>query len=1468
MWHLRRIHMESVGHPDARFDPLTVELTDAAGEPRSSVLWLENMGGKTSWLSLVFSTLRPSLTEFLGKPDKQLGDYILGTDTAHVILEFSQVAGIRTLTGSTTRLVLGQVIQWRQHRQEKARESAQLNRQLWGALVPPSAGSLSFEEVVELVRTDGAQRRPLADFTSQLADRMEGDVFRPDSNQSRWAEWLRHHGLDPDVFADQLKMSADEGSISERFHFETGDQLVKWAMPYIIPPKVPDGIAAVVDQVKDTLAQRPSLLAQQLFCSTVEGKLAYAAAQQNQLDEQRAEATVVWDSSLQVADQFRVAQTAAESAGEHHRTEAARFEKEAREAQSLRNQRQQQWRHAQLVAARLHHSEIAALHQQALVQLEEDQRRVDAWDLTAPLLRLGVIETRLRQIDSLLAEVDDQTRPLREAVTVAEERLGAKLGYLLHVEQATRLEAEERLTRQRAKTEQSDSAFKTANATHASAASDLATAEANLDQLDAEIAEAFHDGLLGRGQPLEEAVSARAAEVQRLEAEVGRLVAAAKAWEAAEAGALDTVEQARQKQADCRAAFEKASARSTAVLSAAERLLEQPEVAAAFDTVHPDVWHDGPTAADRLAKQAHSAAIERLSVELRSATDQRAVDWLDRTGLLPPSQDVEDALAVLEEHGIRSAFSGWELLRTQVPADRHVEVISRHPEVATGIVLTDPAELIAAIETLAGSTFTAPIVLSAEGLDLGGGPHPGIVVVPGPAALHDESAGLGEGQRRQAQLDAASAERGAVIEREQAAREARAQVLAFLKANPADSVAWLRSEESTCRVDLDEAEAGLRSADSAYAVVAALARGAAADVQLAREDRAEGERTLNTVRKLARSQTRRQHEELAATKARVRIDDAKRQMRAAESARATAVRQVESAQASIGEVGIRISQIESSLTRHGLIPPTDSPTPDAPVDTLERALEVARQELLAAAPPDQVVKEREGLMKESAESAALLRHHDEEVVNQARSLLAGPEGANGQTRDTATRAAKGRLSLAQRREALEHDALKKAEADLAEKEEIPQSRRRALDEEPSTAEEARALAERLATEASAALTQLDEANDRQTHHGRQADQADRTAQAFRREAEDLVTLLKRHATLMSRPTDVLDERRHASAWSGTPAQAEAERRQRETLLDEAAEYMRIATDERNDALNDVRHLANEQRDLLASDLPTLLPRLTDGHPDQRGKYAGELASQLHAYALTIENQLADLERHRRIVIDHLAGKVKETVKLLERMQRRTRLPAGLDEWSDRPFLQLIHPRLPETTTELSGRVATVVDQICDEPSKTPTSGMDLLYAAVSAAVGGPFHASILKPHKRLTDERVDISEMASFSGGQKVTAALVMFAALTRMRTEAHSSGQQSNAALPLLLDNPIGKANQATLMEVQQRVADAFGLQLVYTTGLHDVGALASFKNIVRLDGRENPRSGRVHVVLDGDDADLVYLDSIRLIQHDGAAG
>lgn len=1467
MWHLRRVHMASVGHPDARFDPLTIELTDTAGDPTSSVLWLENMGGKTSWLSLVFSTLCPSLNEFLGKPDKQLGDYVLATDTAHVILEFAQITGTRTLAGSGTRLVLGQVFQWREHRQEKARESAKLNRLLWAAVVPPHSAPVTFNTAVDLIQTGDVRRRPLGDFSSQLSDLMQGDVFRPDSNQSRWAEWLRNHGLAPEVFADELKMSADEGSISERFHFQTGDELVQWALPYIIPPDVPDGIATVVDKVRDTLAQRPSLLEQQQFCTTVEGKLSYAATQQHQLDEQRAEATTVWDSSLLLADQFRATVVATERTAEHHRVEEARFEQVARDAQSLRNQLRQQWRQAQLVAAQLHHTEVSSAHHDAFEDLSNCQERVEAWELTDVVRRLGEIESRLNQVDALLSEVEDQAAPLRQAVRAAETHLAAKLTDLRNAEEGALKQFDELLEQAKADDAQASDDFRRAQGTHTSATADVATAVSRLDQLDREIAQAHEDGLLAAGQPIEDAVSSLDAEVERLRAEVVRMTLAAETADAEVQTAREAVTVTRDGQTAARTRYERASAHSSAVTSAADRLLNSPAVAAAFQTAHPDLWHDGPTAADRLAQEADTAAMERVAIELNTASDRRAVDSLDRTGLLPPSPDVERILATLNDAGVRGAFSGWDVLRTQIPADAHADVIARHPGVVNGVVLTDGAGLAAAIEVTAGLSLTAPTVLAVAAVLHEERRTSPLVVLPGPVALHDESATPAETARRQARLDHADVDRDEVSERERIARNARSALTTFLENNPAAEVARLRSDAAQRLGELEAAEELVNQACEALENAELEARTTSALVQPARDAHAEADRDAIAVDRLAVSQSRRPEEKQALADANECVSGATRAMDEATNARAGAAERMARAGEQKSEVRIRMNDIDTSLKRNRLVP-VEEPAPPEPVDSLESALELARSALVAGAPPDELVREQLGLQKEQSELSVELRRRDGVVVTLARRLLSSPEGATADARGQASRKAKAQLASAHGREAIARESLEKAKADLLDKESIAPGRRAPLDDEPTTAAAARALAERLTSQAAAAEAEHDEAAASRDHHEREAERADSSVGAFQREADDMTELLRRHAVAMRRPADVLDERRDASPWSGSADQAEKVRRSRQVLLDEAAEYMRIATEDRNVALDDVRHLANQHQSLLAADLPTLLPRLTESDVDQRGSNAQDLAVQLHAYAMTIENQLADLERHRRIVIDHLTGKVKQTVKLLERMQRRTRLPAGLDEWSDRPFLQLNHPKLPETTDELAGRVATVVDRICAEPMKTPTSGMELLYASVSAAIGGPFTAAILKPHKRLTDERVDISEMASFSGGQKVTAALVMFAALTRLRTEAHSSGQQTNAALPLLLDNPIGKANQATLMEVQQRVADAFGLQLIYTTGLHDVGALASFKNIVRLDGRENPRSGNVHVVVDDKARDLVYLDSIRMVQHDGTAG
>jgi hypothetical protein len=67
-----------------------------------------------------------------------------------------------------------------------------------------------------------------------------------------------------------------------------------------------------------------------------------------------------------------------------------------------------------------------------------------------------------------------------------------------------------------------------------------------------------------------------------------------------------------------------------------------------------------------------------------------------------------------------------------------------------------------------------------------------------------------------------------------------------------------------------------------------------------------------------------------------------------------------------------------------------------------------------------------------------------------------------------------------------------------------------------------------------------------------------------------------------------------------------------------------------------------------------------------------------------------------------------------------------------------------------------------------------------------------------------------------------------------------------LFLDNPIGRASAGYLLELQFGVARALGVQLVYTTGLFDAGALSAFPLVVRLRNDADLRAGRKYLSVD----------------------
>src|SRR5581483_10766729 len=141
-------------------------------------------------------------------------------------------------------------------------------------------------------------------------------------------------------------------------------------------------------------------------------------------------------------------------------------------------------------------------------------------------------------------------------------------------------------------------------------------------------------------------------------------------------------------------------------------------------------------------------------------------------------------------------------------------------------------------------------------------------------------------------------------------------------------------------------------------------------------------------------------------------------------------------------------------------------------------------------------------------------------------------------------------------------------------------------------------------------------------------------------------------------------------------------------------------------------------------------------------------------------------------------------------------------------------------------------------------GMSLLLRGVAAALQPKGVAvEILKPDAVLRAERVPVGQMGDvFSGGQLLTAAIALYCTMAALRSNDRGRDKHRHAGT-LFLDNPIGRANATYLLELQRAVADALGVQLLYTTGLFDTTALAEFPLVIRLRNDADLRAGLKYI-------------------------
>ncbi|MEU3947169.1 hypothetical protein [Streptomyces sp. NPDC029526] len=1535
MYELSRVRLYSIGPAGARYADTVLDLRgvggtvpdpapmqaeffqdEPVGPPRrpapAGVLFLENGGGKSVLLKLIFSVMLPGHRNTLGGASSGvLRKFLLADDCGHVALEWQHVQ-----TGEC--VVVGKVSEWRGR---QVSNDPRKFAEAWYSFRPGPGLSLDSLPVAEATTVrppvegqSGARgrRRTMKGFRDALTE--AGKTYPHlevhwEEIHERWTEHLGDLGLDPELFRYQREMNADEGEAAGLFAVKKDSDFTDLLLRAVTDTRDTDGLADLVSGFGNKLGRRAELIAERDFTAgsvdllgrIVEAADARARARDIHTAAERRTRTLARRLSARgTRERLRAAELAHQvTAAAHTVTEAG----SARDRSAL-IAAELAYRHASLA--------LAAAEKSAAAQKRElaDARTLHAaWQAAEAVLRHRAAADRVARVSAAIQEAERDAAPALAARTRAAVDLVRALHAAARDAEQLANEGDERSA---ALQEAGDTAHRdaTAAATEAQRArSELGHLKQRLAEVEQETAEAVRAGWLDDSapdaDPARAALAASDAEKTAVDAWDTAREAARRAGEhAREAAAAEArAELTAARAADAATAAERAheaERRTAAALAAEERAAELlglaggatarppvPRPRHGTDTAETAAPAEGALTAEELDRFADElrtllddtvSSAERQLFELRTAAadDARILGALGDGGLLPPGPDVLATVEFLGEHGI-PALPGWRYLAQAVDPTDHARVLAARPELVDGVVITDPGSHARAREVLGDAALlprsavavgTAAALLApapASGADTGD-----VFLVPPNPAMHDEHAADEERHALRARAAERDEEIRALAARLAKDRELAARLASWRTGCPAGRLAELARAAEEARTFAAETEAELAEART----VRAEAEEAATEAARVRDERQEAaqkaRRAADALAGLAfrlreRAGWQAKLRELAddAAEAEARAQTCLERARAADEDRRAAQRAADDARRTARALRAERSEIAGAPDDVPDTPDTPDATADgpdgpaadgaqddrasrSPRDTPPRASLPALREAYRAA--SQVYEKvgvgadlrAEQARAESDESAARaeLDRLSNKVRNRAEHLLQSPDGSDGPSRQAAAARAEELVQLLETRMSaaseqlgrLRGEAERLAPDDGGEHTALPE------DTQPSDAEHAQTLLRTATAELAArteALNQAREAHAELLDAHRAAEDA---AGGFDEIAALLRDLLREHT-----PDEEADQ---PEPYPGSPeearqAAAEARRSLRGCAADLTA--AETAVREASDIL--VRHANSTRYEQVRTPARQQIRELpASALPEHAQKWADAFAPRLRV----LTDELEQLERNRDSIVDRLRGLVESALATLRSAQRLSRLPEGLGEWSGQEFLRIRFEEPDQAT--LTERLGEVIDEATSaavrKNSDLRRDGMSLLLRGVAAALRPKgVSVEILKPDAVLRAERVPVGQMGDvFSGGQLLTAAIALYCTMAALRSNDRGRDRHRHAGT-LFLDNPIGRANATYLLELQRAVADALGVQLLYTTGLFDTTALAEFPLVIRLRNDADLRAGLKYI-------------------------
>ncbi|WP_030198994.1 hypothetical protein [Streptomyces sp. NRRL S-87] len=1508
MYELSRIRLYSIGPAGARYADTVLDLRgvgepvpnpaptqaeffedEPTGPPRrpapAGVLFLENGGGKSVLLKLIFSVMLPGHRNTLGGASSGvLRKFLLADDCGHVALEWQH-----TQTGEC--VVVGKVSEWRGR---QVSNDPRKFAEAWYSFRPgpglsldnlPVAESTAVRPPVEGASGAQGRRRTMKGFRDAITEAGKAyphlDVYWEEIHD-RWNEHLGELGLDPELFRYQREMNADEGEAAGLFAVKKDSDFTDLLLRAVTDTRDTDGLADLVHGFGNKLGRRAELMAERDFTAgslDLLTRIAEAAEKRGRTRDVHAGAerrtrTLARRLSARAAEERgRAAELAqAVTAAAHQVTEA-----ESARGRSSLVAAELAYRHASLA---LGVAEKAAAAQRR--ELADARTLYAAWQAAEAVLRHRAAADRSARVSAAIQEAERDAAPALAARATAAADLVRALHAAAEAGERVANEEEERSAGLQAAGEAAHR-----DATAAATAAQKARSESEhlrqrLAEVEQETAEAVRAGWLDDSAP--DADPARAA----LAASDAEKTAVA-AWDAAREAARSATDAAREATA-AESRAELAAARAADAADGAEAayeaerraaasigedprlaaLLGLPGAAARPAVPGPRAAQDAPAdpggeprglSAEDLDRSADDLqhlldtgvqAAERQLFDLRTAAadDARILGALGDGGLLPPGPDVLATVEYLGEHGI-PALPGWRYLAQSVDPADHAAVLAARPELVDGVVITDPDSHARAREVLAAAALlprSAVAVGTAAALLAPVPPadttDTGVFLVPPNPAMHDEFAA---DEERQA-LRARATERDAEI-RELAARLAGDRALAARLGSwrtgcPPGRLADLAAAATTARAAAEEAAARLAETRTARAE----ADEVAADAVRVRDERQDvaqrARRAADALAGLAyrlreRAGWQARVRELAdeAAESEARAEACLDRARAADEDRRAAQRAADDARRTSRALRAERAEIAGAPD-----PLPEGEAPRAALPALREAYRAASQVYEKVGVGADLRAEQ--ARAESDESAALaeLDRLTNKVRTRAAQLLEGTDGADGPSRQAAAARAEQLVQMLESRTSAASEQLGRlrGEAERLAPADGECHTELAEDRIPADVEQAQAMLRAASAQLAAHSAAVESARAAHAELLTAHRSAEDGAGGFDETAALLRDLLRDHQ--QADEDEAEGGPYPGSLTEARQSAAEARRSLRGCTADLSA--AEAAVREASDVL--VRH-ANatryEQVRTPARQQIRELPVAT--LPDHAAAWAAAFAPRLRV----LTDELEQLERNRDSIVDRLRGLVESSLATLRSAQRLSQLPEGLGEWSGQEFLRIRFEEPDQAA--LTERLGEVIDDATRSAVKKNAAfgegrrdGMSLLLRGVHAALQPRGIAvEILKPDAVLRAERVPVGQMGDvFSGGQLLTAAIALYCTMAALRSNDRGRDRHRHAGT-LFLDNPIGRANATYLLELQRAVSDALGVQLLYTTGLFDTTALAEFPLVIRLRNDADLRAGLKYI-------------------------